>query len=240
MPQCFGRILGDKIPFENEGSFYLLRQCPTITRSTLCDTCNVMETKTKAKCNGKGSMGKSHTAYLIGRVMEPIPDWAHTYGNEWFRLKIAEGSTISEENMAKAKTSLLHIAPVAPEPVAEPGPGPEPKKKVDKRKSRAPAPISAEKVLETLPTLTPEAPITRRKPVKKSEKSSVSPMGKVEGNLDISDYEILHIKVQKKEIDGRIFYLDPKKDKLYDMKFKYVGRFKEEGIVIHQDSDQDI
>lgn len=225
MPQCIGRLVGDTIPFEKGGNLYLLRQCQTITRSTLCDTCSAMETKTKAK---KGSMGKSHTAFLIGRVMEPIPDWAHTYGNEWFRLKIAGGYTISEENMAKAKASVASIAAPIPEtPVVA---------KV-KRKSRTPAPISAEKVLETLPTVAVVAP-PRRKYVKKV--NAVTAMGRVEGVVDIGEYEVLHIKVEKKDIDGRIFYLDPKKDKLYDMKFTYVGRFKEGGIAIHPDSDKEV
>jgi hypothetical protein len=55
--------------------------------------------------------------------------------------------------------------------------------------------------------------------------------------MDVSEYEV--VKVRKTEVDGRSLYLDPAKDKLYDMKFKYVGRLKDGGIVDHPDSDAD-
>jgi hypothetical protein len=37
-----------------------------------------------------------------------------------------------------------------------------------------------------------------------------------------------------------MFYLDSKKDKLYDMKFKYVGRLKDGAVVSYPDSDADV
>jgi hypothetical protein len=66
---------------------------------------------------------------------------------------------------------------------------------------------------------------------------AVGPLAEVVGSVDLSDDTIVHIKVRKQEVDGRMFYLDPKKDKLYDMKFKYVGRYKDGAIVSHPDSD---
>lgn len=48
---------------------------------------------------------------------------------------------------------------------------------------------------------------------------------------------VREIKVRKREIDGRSLYLGPK-DKVYDLKFKYLGRLKEEKIVSFPDSDE--
>jgi hypothetical protein len=48
---------------------------------------------------------------------------------------------------------------------------------------------------------------------------------------------VREIKVRKREIDGRSLYLGPK-DKVYDLKFKYLGRLKEEKIVVFPDSDE--
>ena len=63
------------------------------------------------------------------------------------------------------------------------------------------------------------------------------PVAKVEGSVDVSEHDVVQIKVRKQEVDGRMFYLDPKKDKLYDLKFKYMGRLKDGAIVSHPDSD---
>ena len=94
--------------------------------------------------------------------------------------------------------------------------------------------VAAEKVLEKLPVVE-----TVEKPKVKAKRTTKAAQAKVEGALDIGDYDVVHIQVQKKEIDGRVFYLDSKKDKLYDMKFKYVGRLKDNEVVPHPDSDQD-
>jgi hypothetical protein len=48
---------------------------------------------------------------------------------------------------------------------------------------------------------------------------------------------VREIKVRKREIDGRSLYLGPK-DKVYDLKFKYLGRLKEEKIASFPDSDE--
>jgi hypothetical protein len=49
---------------------------------------------------------------------------------------------------------------------------------------------------------------------------------------------VREIKVHKRQIDGRSLYLGPK-DKVYDLKFKYLGRLKEEKVVSFPDSDED-
>jgi hypothetical protein len=41
-------------------------------------------------------------------------------------------------------------------------------------------------------------------------------------------------------VDERKLYLAPKKQKLYDLKFKYIGRLKDGKIVAFPDSDADV
>ena len=207
MSQCLGRLVGETVAFQKGGTFYLTRQCPTITRSELCDSCIERQKKTEKKLASKTGIGRSHEPYLLGRIDGPIPDWSHMYGSEWFRLKQEKGSTLSEETMAR-----LNLA--------------KPKE----------VKVAAEKVLEKLPVVQAlEKPKVKAKRTTKATDAKA----KVEGALDIGDYDVVHIHVQKKEIDGRVFYLDSKKDKLYDMKFKYIGRLKDNEVVPHPDSDQD-
>ena len=93
-------------------------------------------------------------------------------------------------------------------------------------------------MLEQLPVvLTPV--VKRRAQVKKVEQS-VQVVARIEGELNGSDHDIVEVNVRKQEVDGRMFYLDPKKDKLYDMKLKYVGRLKDGAIVSHPDSDAEV
>ena len=47
--------------------------------------------------------------------------------------------------------------------------------------------------------------------------------------------DIVRIVVKRVNIDGRGLYLDPKKQKLYDMKYKYVGRYDSAGQRIDKD-----
>jgi hypothetical protein len=101
--------------------------------------------------------------------------------------------------------------------------------------------VSAEKLLEELPVIEPEqkTPVKRKPVVKKGAQQIPIPMTQVVGTIDISNHEVIHISVRKQEVDGRLFYLDSKKDKLYDMKCKYVGRLKDGAVVDYPDSDAD-
>ena len=112
----------------------------------------------------------------------------------------------------------------------EPAPMPEGVRKM-KTVKKAAIPVAVAPVAAPVPV-----PVKRRANVKKP--LSDEPLARVEGPVvDISDHTVINIKVRKQEVDGRLYYLDPKKDKLYDMKFKYAGRLKEGAIVNHPDSD---
>jgi len=181
---CLGRVIGEELPFEQGGSFHVTFQCTTRTQASLCDTCeNKLKYWSSKPDKGRGiQVGR-----IAGLMNEPIPDWAHVYGGNWFRLKLEQGLTLSE--MVKAKVSTKAPAAKAP-----------------------PAKLSAEKVLESLPVVP--------KPIKVTKAPTApGPKVRVEGSIDTSDHEVIHIKVRKQVIDGREFYVDADNN-LYDMKFK--------------------
>jgi hypothetical protein len=229
------------LSFEEGGLFHLPLRCERVTRSgDLCDICAEKEEKTKAKLVGitGRTIGGPLPSYLMGRVTEPIPYWSRMYGGEWYNLKIEEGCTVSEENMVKVKAAVEKayegVEQVAPE--VAPGKPRKVKAKAEpKAKAEVPTEVKAEKVLENLPTVKAVPAPKRRVNAKKQ----ILPQAIVEGEMDISEYEVVRITVEKREVDGRSLYFDPAKDKLYDMKFKYVGRLKEGAIVDHPDSDAD-
>jgi hypothetical protein len=256
MSQCLGRLVKDApkgvhvLSFEEGGFFHVPLRCETVTRSgDLCDNCAAKERKTaeKLKTIVGTRLSGTYPSYLFGRVTEPIPYWSRLYDGAWFRLKIQEGYTLSEESMGKIKAAVAKayegVEQVPPAPI--PGGTAKPGRKAATQGLRAnakkpvAAPVAAEQALEQLPVVpTPTPPVKRRANVKKPTEQQ--PVAKVEGSVDVSEYEIVQIKVRKQEVDGRMFYLDPKKDKLYDMKFKYVGRLKDGAMVSHPDSDAEV
>ena len=215
------------LSFEAGGLFHLPLRCQMVTRSgDLCDSCAAKEAKTLEKLKEvRGTtIGGPHPSYLMGRVTDPIPYWSRLYDGAWFRLKLEQGCRVSEEDMQKVRKAAAKayegVAQVEPEPM----PGGVRKVSQPKALPKALEPKATEPkaVAKTLPKVGSKA---------------VGPLAEVVGSVDLSDDTIVHIKVRKQEVDGRMFYLDPKKDKLYDMKFKYMGRYKDGAIVSHPDSD---
>jgi len=242
MSQCLGRLVKDTpkgvhmLSFEEGGLFHLPLRCERVTRSgDLCDMCAEKEEKTKAKLVGitGRTIGGPLPSYLMGRVTEPIPYWSRMYGGEWYNLKIEEGCTLSEENMVKVKAAVEKAYEGVEQVAPEAAPGKPRKVKVKAEVKVAEVSTEVTKILENLPTVKAVPAPKRRVNAKKQ----IVPQAIVEGEMDVSDYEV--VKVRKTEVDGRSLYLDPAKDKLYDMKFNYVGRLKDGGIVDHPDSDAD-
>jgi hypothetical protein len=88
------------------------------------------------------------------------------------------------------------------------------------------------------PETTANDEYTHRAP-KKVVEQVVRPWAQVVGKpVDLSEREVIRIKVRKYvAADGRKFLLDYKKDKLYGLKGKYAGRLKDGVIVDYPDSD---
>jgi hypothetical protein len=94
----------------------------------------------------------------------------------------------------------------------------------------------------------PPAPVAAAAPVKKAPRkgpkakeavatvAAVATLDPVE--LPVEDTHEVYVRVV--EVDERKLYLAPKKQKLYDLKFKYIGRLKDGKIVAFPDSDADV
>lgn len=236
--QCLGRLVRDTkgvglLSFEDGAVFHVPIRCATMTRSgDICDSCVQREQKTIEKVRGiTGTTIKGMLpSYLNGRVTEPIPFWSRLYDGAWYRLKIEGGARLSEAVMAKAKKA----AEVAYEGVTtvEPQPMPGGKKpRAKKAVEPAPAPAAA-------PVAAPVA-VPTKKPKKTTPKDDTPPVAVLDPKKLPVD-KVVTIHVRKVEIDGRNLYLDPRKEKLYDLKFKYIGRLKDGEIHSFPDSDAEV
>lgn len=243
--------------FEQGGWFHVPIRCDRmgLGPGDLCGFCVEREKKTieKLREGPRGTtIGGTLPSYLMGRVTEPIPYWSRLYGGAWFNLKMEEGYTISAETMAKIQMRLdaayTGVITVPPAPMPEGVTG----KKGRKPKAAAPVAVAAippvaKAPAPAPPTVTiPAAPAPKKRQTKKVAPTSPTavttpsatatafvPQPDVAEEVD----DILTIPVRKTTVDGRDLYLDGAKDKLYDLKFKYLGRLKEGAIVAYPDSD---
>jgi hypothetical protein len=83
------------------------------------------------------------------------------------------------------------------------------------------------------------APVKKRQPKKVDPvQLASSPVAIIPNPTEEVPIEaIKEIKVRKREIDGRSLYVG-QKDKVYDLKFKYLGRLKDDTIIAFPDSDE--
>jgi len=184
-------------------------------------------------------------SYLNGRVTEAIPFWSRLYDGAWFRLRIESGYTISEETMVKARAAAAKA--YAGVETVEPEPMPGARKVRSKAKAPVVAPVAAPPVAAPVvaPVVAPVAAAPVAAPKKRAPKKvattptreavAVVPTPSVE--LDVES--VKKITVRKTEVEDRSVYLDPRTEKLYDLKFKYIGRLKDNKIHSFPDSDQD-
>lgn len=251
--QCLGRLVHDTkgkwlLPFEEEaGVFHIPDRCGNFaSNGDICETCQEKEVRTVEKvkeisgsaANIKGML----PCYLHGRVTEPIPFWSKLYGGAWFRLKMEAGCTLSEITMAKAKVAVERAYSGVEQ--AEPQPMPV-GKKVRARKAAAIAvPVEAVTVQAVTPVAVapvtaapiPVAPPKKRIVKKKIVIAGAPPLALVDPS-ELPVESVHRITVRKLEIDGRNLFLNPSNDKVYDLKYKYLGRLKDGAIHPFPDSD---
>jgi hypothetical protein len=255
MAQCLGRLVRDSkgvglLAFEDGAVFHVPFRCTTMTRSgDICDSCVEREQKTIEKVRGiTGTTIKGMLpSYLNGRVTEPIPFWSRLYDGAWYRLKIQGGSTISEAVMAKAKkaaeVAYEGVTTVEPQPMPG-GKKPRAKKKVEVAVAVAVvAPVAvavavAAVAVAPVAVAVAPAPAPTKKP-KKAPKDDTPPVAVLDPKK-LPVESVVTIQVRKTEVDGRSLYLDPRKEKLYDLKFKYIGRLKDGQIHSFPDSDAEL
>jgi hypothetical protein len=176
----------------------------------------------------------------------------------------SQALTCSEESkkMPRAKTKAKAEPtekPTEKEKPAEPVVQETPEKKPAKPRAKKPVtpkviealqegaptePVSAP-VSAPLPPAEPPAPAAKkpRAPKKVGTKADPTPAQPPIGLVADSapaDLRVVEIKVRRATVDGRQVYLSQQKDKVYDMKFNYLGRYnsREDKIVTgYPDSD---
>jgi len=158
-------------------------------------------------------------------------------------------------------------APQVPEPVPPPikEEVPPPKKKGGRTKKPVAPSEPSPTILETLNTLKDEPatpPVTvvplstspptppKKQPKQVARKKPIAttapqptPIGLVSSTpIDASTLQVVKVQVRKTEIDGRTVYVEGSKDKVYDLKFKYLGRWNRSDDTIvggYPDSDSE-
>ncbi len=247
------KVDGIKIlPFDTgEGKapkgFFLPARCEKMAEGgeRICWKCKERDERTR-KLIGDVYNGKpvnNQDAYFHGYIGENPPDWSHAYGSKWFiNFQKKTGLGISEAVMAKV-LEALHTCPGAEvnAPREETASSPvemktatepavvKPKKKIAIKK-REKEVTTPEPVPEAMPAH--EAPKPKPKPRAKKAKAVVAqvapttPIAVIEPAASMKgEFEVLQIPVRKVVIDERQVYLSSVKDKVYDLKFKYIGRY---------------
>ena len=174
---------------------------------------------------------------------EPIPKWSRLQGGEWYLAQLAAGYTVKGVTPVPVEMEEKPAKPVKkfviPKKVAvEPSPAMElvvvapitdtPVKKTRAKKTVVKA-VAAEvpAAAVVVPAVVPVVPAVVPKkfnPRKKAVAVAKPVIGIVEAK-PLDDVTVEKIAVRKTDIGGRALYVSSKKDKVYDLKFKYLGRW---------------
>jgi len=213
--QCLARHTAERknvpeLKFENKPKFgfFLPVRCKGTTTDKLCEPCKGREARIPTLLEKwKGSM-QNQSEQVHGLVGQPIPEWSRIYKGPYYLGKIEAGWKISEESQRiaeEAYTKTEMIVEMAKKKV-EPKPEPKPEPKVEPKPEPKPEPVAK--------------PLPRPPPKKKI----AEPTAFIDSTPQ-PEVEILTIKVKPTEIDGRKVYLSNLKDKVYDLKYNYLGRY---------------
>jgi hypothetical protein len=203
------------------------------------------------RCDGK-YVG-NQDSLIHGLVGEEPPEWSHVYMGKWFcDFKARHGLEISEEAERRAEAALVSCPKGLDASHIE---MPRAKKGLEDAATEVAVAVAAPKKFKTKKALNAEAPVVAaaapttapvqkpkaiRKPKQVAPKV-LSPVGIINPK-PLHDIEVVKIAVKKFEIDGRAVYLSTKKDKVYDLKFNYLGRYNRADDCIetkYPDSDRE-
>ena len=249
--QCLGRLTGEKLHFGDGHCFLTEKRCKKMTMGRLCNKCINREPIKKGKKPGNDDHGI---------VTEEIPPLSHIYGSQWYNLNLTSNGNPSSEDMAKAKKAqdearadiiaavsakavsattvsattvsattvkkrTFKVAATALEPVQAPVVAPEP------------APVAAQ--------LTQVVKVKRQpKKIAVQTQETVKPLATESVEPPLQDLNCITITVRKIEHNGRKYYLNSDKDKLYTVMpdggvGKYCGRLDRENDRIAEFPDSD-
>ena len=247
-PQCQGRRTTPKAAplfFENGPrlhrnkplSFLGIVRCVEEAED-LCISCLERQKSTEYQLVKRaGKYIPNQETMFHGRIGEPIPDWSRLQGGAWFLAQIAAGYEVkgftpspvemSESEAAPKKVVVRRKKVVKPVeeipveiPVAAPAPAPAPTKKPRAKK------VVVKQVVEVTVPPPVVAPTTKKFRPKKAEPvQKPKPIIGVVEQAPMEDITIVKVVARKTEIGGRALYVSGKKDKVYDLKFKYIGRW---------------
>ena len=233
--QCLGRKTGEKLQFGDGHYFYTEKRCTKKTETILCKICE------------KNSLKKNHENN--GIITEEIPRKSHIYGSPWYNLNCEDYGNPSSEDMARAKKAQDEaradiIATVSAATVsAATVSATTVKKRTFKvaATEQVPAPVQvAAPVVATTPVKAKRQP----KKVAVQPQETVKPLATESVEPPLQDLNCITITVRKIEHNGRKYYLNSDKDKLYTVMpdggvGKYCGRLDKENDRIADFPDSD-
>ena len=250
--QCLGRRTNERLKFGDRlHFFYTETRCTKESETTGGKLCK--------KCMND-SLKKNHENN--GIISEPLPPLSHIYGSPWYDLKRTVYGDPSSEDMTKAK-KLQDDAKAA---IVAAVTGPKTEEKKEKKRTfkvaatapvivEAPVPVAAPvpvQAPEQAPVQAPEAaPVTQVVKAKRQPKKiavqtqeTVKPLATESVEPPLQGLNCITIIVRKIEHNGRKYYLNSDKDKLYTVMpdggvGKYCGRLDRENDRIAEFPDSD-
>ena len=257
--QCLGRKTGEKLQFGDGHYFYTEKRCTKKTETILCKICE------------KNSLKKNHENN--GIITEEIPRKSHIYGSPWYNLNCEDYGNPSSEDMARAKkaqdearadiiatvsaatvsAATVSAATVSATTVsaatvsAATVSATTVKKRTFKvaATEQVPAPVQvAAPVAAPVVATTPVKAKRQPKKVAVQPQETVKPLATESVEPPLQDLNCITITVRKIEHNGRKYYLNSDKDKLYTVMpdggvGKYCGRLDKENDRIADFPDSD-
>jgi len=249
MPNCKGRSVSDavdkgKVAFYNtDGSlsdkYYhiaILCKRESITGSDLCGLCLEKERKfNNCKVSKTNTLsGATHPSILHGRNDQPIPLWSHIEEGEWFKKMLLKGY---KKDIEMAKKGVVDEAKVLEAVGKLKG---TKTNKIDDLVKQFPelSKNAASNYIGKTSRATKPVNVVEKNilPATQEEKLVVDPIIKNEA------YDIVELIVKPITINNVKYYYEPNKNKVYTLKYDYVGRYSVKDEVLHNeypDSDSE-
>jgi len=228
--QCLGRRTNERLLFgDGKHYFYTEERCKRKTAGGLCSVCD-------------GGAALEH-----GIVSEGIPPLSHIYGSAWYDLKRTVYGNPSSQDMAKAKKAQEVSSPVI-SPVTSSAETASPTKPVKKRTFKVAATateVAAAALTEmAAPVAAPVKAKRQPKKVVQAQPQEIQPLATESTEPPLQDLPCITISVRKIDHNGRKYYLNSEKDKLYTVQpdggvGKYCGRLDRENDRIADFPDSD-
>lgn len=229
--RCLGRRTNERLLFgDGKHYFYTEERCKRKTEGGLCSV-----------CDGSKNL-EEH-----GIVSETIPPLSHIYGSAWYDLKRTVYGNPSSDDMAKAKKAQEEATATSKTDTEAKT---EAKTEKKKRTFKIVTPVvnvteTSTAILTSTASPTPSAPKTKRQPKKIIQpQTTITPFAIESTEQPLQELPCITISVRRYEHNGRNYYLNSEKDKLYTVLSdggvgKYCGRLDREKDCIADFPDSD-